>query len=131
MSKVGEYMSTQLFSTSRDKYAHEAIDQMYKNNVSALLIEDGGEYVGIITKTDWMFLVLKGECDPKTVKVSALMTKVTSTIDENAPVSAASAIVEEKHIRHIPVTRQGKIVGMFSVKDLEKYYLELHNKTDF
>jgi hypothetical protein len=29
------------------------------------------------------------------------------------------------------VTRDGLIVGMFSVKDLEKYYLQLHNKTDF
>ena len=36
-----------------------------------------------------------------------------------------------KKIRHIPVTRNGEIVGMFSVKDLEKYYLQLHKKTDF
>ena len=33
-----------------------------------------GEYIGIITKTDWMLLVLRGECDPKKVKTSSVMT---------------------------------------------------------
>lgn len=131
MSKVGKYMSTQIFSTSPDKYAYEAVDEMYKNKVSALLVKEGGEYVGIITKTDWMFLVLKGECDPKAVKISSVMTKIANTIDENQTIAEACTIIETKKIRHVPVTRNDKIVGMFSVKDLEKYYLQLHKKTDF
>ena len=131
MNKVGQYMSTQLFSTSPDKYAYEAVDKMYENKVSALLVEEGGEYVGIITKTDWMFPVLKGECDPKAVKISSVMTKIANTIDENQTIAEACSIIETKKIRHIPVIRNNKIVGMFSVKDLEKYYLQLHKKTDF
>ena len=131
MNKVGQYMSTQLFSTSPDKYAYEAVDKMYENKVSALLVEEGGEYVGIITKTDWMFLVLKGECDPKAIKISTVMTKIANTIEENQTISEVCNIIETKKIRHVPVTRNGKIVGMFSVKDLEKYYLQLHKKTDF
>jgi CBS domain-containing protein len=124
-------MSTQLYSTSPDKYTYEAVDKMYDNKVSALFVEEGGEYVGIITKTDWMFLVLKGECDPKAVKISSVMTKIANTIDENQTIAEACTIIETKKIRHVPVTRNDKIVGMFSVKDLEKYYLQLHKKTDF
>ena len=131
MNKVGEHMSSQLFSIKLDGYAYEAVDEMYNNNISALLVEDQGEYVGIITKTDWMHLNLKGECDPREVKISSLMTKIINTIDVNQTVAEAGAIVEQKGVRHIPVTREGKIVGMFSVKDLENYYLKLHKKTDF
>ncbi len=131
MNRVGDHMSKQLFTTSRDIYAHEAIDKMYKNKVSALLVKDGDEYVGIITKTDWMFQVLKGESDPNSIKVSSLMTQIAHTIDENQPILAASSIIEEKGVRHIPVTSNGQIVGMFSVKDMEKYYLKLHKKTDY
>ncbi len=131
MNKVGEYMSTQLFSTSQDKYAYEAIDEMYKNKVSALLVENDGEYIGIFTKTDWMLVFLKGECDTKKVKVSSLMTTIENTIDENQSIAEAASIVEKKRIRHIPVTRKGKIIGMFSVKDLEKYYLQLHKVTEY
>ncbi|MBC8287532.1 MAG: CBS domain-containing protein [Nitrospinae bacterium] len=131
MSKVGNYMSTQIFSISPDKYAYEAIDEMYKNKVSGLLVKEDEKYVGIITKTDWMFLVLKGECDPKAIKISSVMTKITHTIDENQTIAEVCNIIETRKIRHVPVTRNGEIVGMFSVKDLEKYYLQLHNKTDF
>jgi signal-transduction protein with cAMP-binding, CBS, and nucleotidyltransferase domain len=131
MSEVKKYMSTRIFSTSPDKYAYEAVDEMYKNKVSALLVKEGGEYVGIITKTDWMFLVLKGECDPKVMKIPSVMTKIANTIDENQTIAEVCSIIQTKKIRHVPVTRNGEIVGMFSVKDLEKYYLQLHNKTDF
>ena len=104
---------------------------MYENKVSAILVKEGEKYVGIITKTDWMFLVLKGECDPKAMKVSAVMTKITNTIDEKQTIAEVCNIIETKKIRHVPVKRDGEIVGMFSVKDLEKYYLQLHKKTDF
>ena len=131
MSEVSKYMSTQIFSISPDRFAYEAVDQMYENKVSAILVKEGEKYIGIITKTDWMFLVLKGECDPKEMKVSTVMTKISNTIDENQTISEVCNIIETKKIRHVPVTRNGRIVGMFSVKDLEKYYLQLHKKTDF
>ena len=70
MSKISEFMSTTIYSTRTDTFAHEAIDKMYKNKVGALLVETGGKHTGIFTKTDWMVLVIKGECDPKTIKVS-------------------------------------------------------------
>jgi len=78
-----------------------------------------------------MILVLKGECDTKAVKVSDLMTKIKSTIDGDQTIAEASALMEQGKVRHLPVTDNGKIVGMFSVKDMEKYYLSLHKKTDF
>ena len=131
MSEVSKYMSTQIFSTSPNRFAYEAVDQMYENKVSAILVKEGEKYIGIITKTDWMFLVLKGECDPKAMKVSTVMTKILNTIDETQTISEVCNIIETKKIRHVPVTRNGEIVGMFSVKDLEKYYLQLHKKTDF
>ena len=131
MSEVSKYMSTQIFSISPDRFAYEAVDQMYENKVSAILVKEGEKYTGIITKTDWMFLVLKGECDPKAMKVSTVMTKISNTIDENQTISEVCNIIESKKIRHVPVTRNGEIIGMFSVKDLEKYYLQLHKKTDF
>ena len=124
-------MSTTLYTTTPDQYAYQAVDEMYKNKVNALLVKEGGDYVGIFTKTDWMILALKGECDPKSVKVSTLMTKIKSSIDKDQTIAEASALIEQRKVRHLPVTDKGEIVGMFSVKDMEKYYLDLHKKTDF
>lgn len=131
MIKVSEYMSTTLYTTTPDQLAHKAIDEMYKHKVNALLVKDGENYVGIFTKTDWMILALKGECDTKSVKVSTLMTDIKSSIDKNQTIAQASALIEKRKVRHLPVTDNEKIVGMFSVKDMERYYLGLHKKTDF
>ncbi|VAX27201.1 hypothetical protein MNBD_NITROSPINAE05-304 [hydrothermal vent metagenome] len=131
MNKVGDFMSTTIYSVSPDENAYEAVEKMYQNNIGALLVKDGEEYVGMFTKTDWMFVVLRGEGDPKAMKVSSLMTKLEHTIDQDRTIAEACAIIEKKHTRHLPVTKENKIAGMFSVKDLEKYYLQLHKKTDF
>lgn len=131
MSKIGDFMSTTLYSVSPEEYANQAVEKMYKNNIGALLVKEGEEYAGMFTKTDWMLLVLRGECDPKTIKVSSLMTKLEYTIDQDGTIAEACALMEKNNIRHVPVTKENKIVGMFSVKDLEKYYLQLHKKTDF
>ncbi|MGV7222617.1 MAG: CBS domain-containing protein [Nitrospinales bacterium] len=131
MNTVGKFMSNKIYSTTPDKLAHEAVDEMYKNKISAQLVKEDGEYIGIITKTDWMLLVLKGEGDPKAIKTSSLMTQINHTIEEDQSIAKVCAIIDNNKIRHVPVTREGKIIGMFSVKDLEKYYLQLHKKTDF
>lgn len=131
MIKVGEYMSTTLYTTTPDQYAYKAVDEMYRNKVNALLVKDKGDFVGMFTKTDWMILALKGECDLKAVKVSDLMTKIKSSIDKDQTIAQASALMEKGKVRHLPVTDNDKIVGMFSVKDMERYYLGLHKKTDF
>jgi CBS domain-containing protein len=131
MSKINEFMSTTIYSVSPDENAKQAVEKMYANNIGALLVKDGEEYVGMFTKTDWMLLVLRGECDPKAMQVSSLMTKLEHTIDHDKSIAEVCALMEKNHVRHIPVTKDSKIVGMFSVKDLEKYYLQLHKKTDF
>ena len=129
MSKIGDYMSKPVLATSPDKIACDAIDKMFENRVSALLVEKNGEYIGIFTKTDWMHLVLSEQCEPNChIKVSALMAAPIVTVDKNETLARASILIEDNNIRHIAVTEGGKIVGMLSVNDLERYYHQLHEK---
>ena len=104
---------------------------MYKNKIGALLIKENENYVGIFTKTDWMHLFLGGDCDPHKVQVQDVMSSPIITIDRYESLPKATAMIEEKKIRHIAVTGEGEIIGMLSVKDLQTYYLNLHEKTNF
>ena len=131
MSKVSECMSHTLYSTGPDTLAHVAMDDMSKNKVSSLLVQGKDDYEWIFTKTDWMLVVLKGECDPKQLKVSDLMTRIVNTVDQDQTIAEACSIIQDKKIRHLPVKNSGKIVGMLSVKDIENFFLKLHQKTDF
>ena len=131
MKTIGDIMSTTLFSTTPNTSAFDAVEEMYKNKIGALFIKENDDFLGIFTKIDWMHLFLRGDCDPHKIKVKEVMSSPLITIDKNAPLANASALIEEKKIRHIAVTDNEKIVGMLSVKDLQTYYLHLHEKTDF
>jgi CBS domain-containing protein len=129
MSKTFDFMSKPVLSTNPDIFACDAIDKMFENKVSALLVEQNGEYIGIFTKTDWMHLVLSEQCDPNSrIKVSAIMVAPIVTVDKNETLARASILFEDNNIRHIAVTEGGEIVGMLSVKDLERYFHQLHEK---
>jgi len=129
MSKICDYMSKPVLATSPDTFACDAIDKMFENNVSALLVKQNGECIGIFTKTDWMHLVLSEQCDPRSrIKVSAIMVAPIVTVDKKETLARASILFEDNNIRHIAVTEGGEIVGMLSVNDLERYYHQLHEK---
>lgn len=131
MSKISDYMSAPVLTTDPDILACDAIDKMFENKVGALLVEKNGEYIGIFSRIDWMHLVLREECDPKIVKVSSIMSSPIIKVDKNETIAKASVLIEENNIRHIAVTEYGKIIGMLSVRDLEKYYHHLNEKEVF
>jgi CBS domain-containing protein len=52
--------------------------------------------------------------------VSHIMTKDVITVDENDKLSEVAAIFRKKGIRHLPVKKGGKIIGMISRNDINR-----------
>jgi signal-transduction protein with cAMP-binding, CBS, and nucleotidyltransferase domain len=127
MSKVGDFMSSPVLSTGHDHFAHNAVQNMYTENVGALLVTEKGEYVGIVTKADWMHKVLEKDGDPNGIKVSSIMTSPIISLDKDESLTEASKLMKENKCRHIAVTDDGEIIGMLSIKDLERYYQQPWN----
>ena len=107
MSKVLYYMSFPVLTVSPNAYARDAIAKMRENKVSALFVEENGKYVGVISKTDWIHMVLREECDPNTIEVSTIMASPIITVDKNETLAKASALIEEHNVRHLGVTEKG------------------------
>jgi acetoin utilization protein AcuB len=64
------------------------------------------------------------------VTVKQVMTKKVKTIDVNTPIEEAARIMADAKIGGMPVTREGKIVGMITATDLFKVFLELMGARD-
>ena len=100
----------------------EAATLMREVRVGALMVEEEGRLVGVVSETD---LVRKGIAegrDARRDKIRAIMSSPIITIDIDRPASDASDLMSEKGIRHLAVTDSGKIVGVISVRDLLRYY---------
>ena len=95
---------------------------MREHQVGALMVEENGKYVGIVSEAD---LVRKGIAENRDLhqeKVRDIMSSPIITIDIDRPASDASDLMSENRIRHLAVKDSGKIVGIISVRDLLRYY---------
>ncbi len=51
-------------------------------------------------------------------QVIAFMTPFPHTVDVDAPLKDAHKVMREHHFRHLPVTSQGRIVGVLTDRDI-------------
>ena len=115
-------MNRTIRTTSGTASLSDTAKLMRDTRVGALLVEEKGKLVGIVSETDLVRRGLANDSDPHQVKVSTIMSAPIITIDVDRPASDASDLMSEKGIRHLAVTESGKIVGVISVRDLLRYY---------
>jgi CBS domain-containing protein len=95
----------------------DAAAQMRANRTSALAVLDGEAIVGIITERDFMRAIADGR-DPAATHVSEYMTQSPRTIEADKLAAEAAAMMVKHHVRHIPVTDDGRLIGFLSARDL-------------
>ncbi|MBI3596688.1 MAG: CBS domain-containing protein [Nitrospirae bacterium] len=100
----------------------EAARLMRELHVGALLVEENGHLVGVISETDLVRKAMAEVRDIQQETVRTIMSSPIITIDIDRPAGDASDLMSEKGIRHLAVTDSGKIVGVISVRDLLRYY---------
>ena len=52
-------------------------------------------------------------------QILAYMTPFPYSIDVDAPLAEAHAFLRERHIRHLPVTERGQLVGVLTDRDIK------------
>lgn len=55
------------------------------------------------------------------MRVADLMTPEPKTVDVTDPIAIATELMEDFHIRHLPVLRDGELVGVISDRDLRSH----------
>ncbi|QPJ64355.1 MAG: CBS domain-containing protein [Candidatus Nitrohelix vancouverensis] len=122
MDDIGEYMSSPVLFVDFQSSVQEAALFMQTHEVGSVLIQELGEYVGLVTETDLSRKVLSKGLNPDTTMVSDVMSQPIISIDKYLPVEMANEMMIKKKIRHLVVTEENKVVGMLSVKDLVIFY---------
>jgi CBS domain-containing protein len=99
---------------------HDALTQMEKHNVSALLVMDKGKLAGIVSEKDYARkVVLQGRTSKET-KVGEIMVEHDCIHFATLKMTQQEAIklMSENQIRHLPVVDgKKKVVGVVSIRD--------------
>ncbi len=91
---------------------------MAEKEIGALLVMQEAHPVGIISERDYTRKVILKDKSSKATRVSEIMTSELVSVDSHAHIDDCIALMNEHHIRHLPVIDEGVVVGMLSARDL-------------
>jgi CBS domain-containing protein len=115
-------------TVERDTDAQTAARIMRDRGIGSLFVTNGKEIVGVLTDTDMVRRVVAAGVDTLTTTAEQIMSAPILTIEENKTVLDANDLMAQSHLRHLGVTRDGKLVGMISVRDLLLFLTNLPRK---
>jgi len=107
----------------------DAIRSMADNHIGALLVMEGPQLVGIVSERDYARkVILKGRASA-TTPVREIMSTPVHSISPDQTVDDAMRLMTERRIRHLPVVRAEKVVGVVSIGDLVKCVIDEQQHT--
>ena len=126
---VRDFMHRNLEVVPPETTIVEAAERMREKSLGSLLVastEEGRMSLnsGIVTETD---LIRKGfakEMDTSLARVDRIMTSPLLTITPDRPMLDASHLMETNHVRYLCVSDKDEIVGIISVRDLVRYFVD-------
>jgi len=112
----------EIISIKADSSLAEAARTLDLKKIGAVVaLEDGGTIIGVLSERDIVRQVARnGEAALK-MTVGDAMTRDVFTIESTTNVDVAMQLMTDRRIRHLPVFRNERLVGVVSIGDLVKW----------
>lgn len=106
------------YAVTPDTLVLDAIRLMAEKDVGALIVAEADEPLGIFTERDYIRkLVLQNKSSSDT-PIKDVMTPRILYVRPEQTVEDCMALMNEKHLRHLPVLHEGRVIGVISIRDV-------------
>jgi CBS domain-containing protein len=120
--QVRNLMKSPVVSVTPEESLRRAAQVMREHDIGSVVVERGGQVVGILTERDVMHAAARlGGIEE--ARVGDHMTAPVVTASPNWDVAVAATEMSERHIRHLVVLEHGRALGMLSVRDVMSVFL--------
>jgi signal transduction histidine kinase len=115
-----------LVTVRPDCPVRDAVVILATNNIGTVLVTDPrGGLAGILSERDVIRALSRREDHQLDNPVSGLMTASVITCTAENTIDDALSLMGMHHIRHLPVVRDEKIVGLLSIRDVLEFRLQM------
>ncbi len=112
--------STDLWWVPPEATVYEAIALMAQKGIGAVLVLSEDRLVGIVSERDYARKVVLRGRNSKETSVQEIMSSPVLTIPPDLRTDECMRLVTERRVRHLPVTEEGRLVGIVTIGDLVK-----------
>jgi CBS domain-containing protein len=121
ISALLERKGSAVHSVAPTLSVQDAVAEMNRHRIGAIVVLDGPRLVGIFTERDVLRRVVGAGLDPKSALVADVMSPGVITIAPDATVEQTMTIFTERRCRHLPVLQDGAIRGVISIGDITRW----------
>jgi CBS domain-containing protein len=115
---VRDIMSKDVRVVNNETTVKEVVATMTKFDKDAILVVQSGKPTGIITVKDVLVRAVEHGMPLNSIIARMIYTNPLVTIDELATVEEAAALMKRWKIKHLPVTKNERLVGMVTDIDI-------------
>ena len=119
--KVAEIMSAHIVTVNQTDPVAAAARLMKRHNLGALPVcDDSGKLRGLVTDRDIVTRCVAMDYDPADTPLKEIMTRGILTCRGTDDVRQAASLMAREQVRRVPVTEDGRPVGMVSLADIAR-----------
>jgi len=119
--EVDYFMTKRVITADEETVVDRVAKIMAENRIGSVIITSEGEPIGIFTERDLLTKFLAK--DKSLIKeVGKVCSSPLITAPIGISVHDAAVIMTSKHIKRLPITKERKLVGMLSARDLVEAY---------
>jgi len=124
--KVRDVMNEDVTKVSMNSSVLDAAKKMIEKGVKcAIVVDDDGEAVGVVTEGSITRKVLAERKDPEKISVREIMSSPIKTISADATLREASEKLLAEDVKQLYVEDDGKIVGLITEHRILKAITEV------
>jgi CBS domain-containing protein len=114
-----------VFTIGPDETLMAAISLLAEKRIGAVVVlrSDGG-IGGILSERDIVRALAEGGAEAMTRPISAFMTSKVQVCREESTVNDVMEVMTRVRFRHLPVEKEGRLVGLVSIGDVVKRRIE-------
>ena len=109
-----------VWSIAPDASVFEAVQLMAEKGIGALMVVERNQLSGVISERDYAREIVLKDRSSRDTPVSAIMTRRVLYVRPEQTLDECMALMTEKHLRHLPVLDNGRLIGVVSIGDVIK-----------
>ena len=117
-TKVRDLLTSDPIILEGTESARTAAEKMREADVGALLVEEYGTLLGIVTDRDLVTRVIAQREDADSMTMSSVVSSELHTVGPDDSLGDAIGVMREHAVRRVPVVEDGTAIGILSLGDV-------------